>query len=131
MKIKTIIGVLTALLVTIGCSNGTAEQVQYISAKQAQEMTKKDTSVVVLDVRSGDEYASGHIKNAKNIPVNVLDGRIAELSQYKNRTIIAVCRTDRRSTMAAEILMKNGFRVNVIQGGMNSWADNGLPIITK
>ncbi len=55
-----------------------------ITPQEAIEMIKKDKNVVILDVRTKEEFSSGHIKGAINIPVQELEERIKELAKYKN-----------------------------------------------
>lgn len=128
---KRVIGI---VVVTLGlfvssCSSGNAEGYKNISVASADSLIKADTNVVVLDVRTPDEFSSetGHLKNAKLIPVQELEGRIGELSSYKDRTIVAYCRSGSRSAKAADILTKKGFKVVNVEGGISSWNESGLP----
>jgi len=75
---------------------------------------------LVLDVRSEKEFISdGQIVGALNISVDELQQRISQLDTYKNKSISIVCRTDKRSAVAANILLKCGFEdVRVVRGGM-------------
>lgn len=80
--------------------------------------------ILVLDVRSPDEFVGeqGHIKGALNIPLDVLPDRLSELGDYEERSIILVCRSDRRSSQAAQLLARQGFAdVHVVRGGMTEW----------
>jgi phage shock protein E len=128
---KRVIGsIVVALgLFVSSCSSGNAEGYKNISVTSADSLIKADTNVVILDVRTPGEFSSetGHIKNAKLIPVQELEGRIAELSSYKDRTIVAYCRTGGRSAKAADILAKKGFNVVNVEGGITSWNESGLP----
>lgn len=72
---------------------------------------------VILDVRSKNEYAGGHIKNSVNIPVDQLEKNLSKLS--KNKTIITCCASGMRSASAKNILQNNGYK-NVHNGG--GWA---------
>jgi uncharacterized membrane protein YdjX (TVP38/TMEM64 family)/rhodanese-related sulfurtransferase len=80
--------------------------------------------VTVIDVRGPDELTGplGHIPDALNLPVGELPRRLMELKALKDRPIILVCRTDKRSASAAAILREAGFRdVRVLRGGMEQW----------
>jgi uncharacterized membrane protein YdjX (TVP38/TMEM64 family)/rhodanese-related sulfurtransferase len=91
-----------------------------------------DGGTLVLDVRTADDFIGeqGHIEGAMNIAVEQLPSRLHELAEYMERPIALVCRTDMRSTKAAIILAKQGFRdVHVVRGGMTKWAETGLPVI--
>lgn len=77
----------------------------------------------VLDVRSEKEFVSdGNIETAINIPVEQLEAKLPELEKYIDQSISIVCRTDKRSAKAANLLLKHGFHdVRVVQGGMTEW----------
>jgi len=94
----------------------TAEEVQ-------QRLEKKDTTLFFLDVRTPGEFNGplGHIKGAKLIPVQELDGRVDELSKYKNKEVIVYCRSGNRSRSATRLLLENGFDAKNMLGGMRAW----------
>jgi rhodanese-related sulfurtransferase len=85
---------------------------------------------VVLDVRSAEEFASGHLQNAKNIPVAELADKVKELEKSKIQIIITVCETGVRSGNAVSILNKAGFeQAFSLEGGIAAWKSQGLPTI--
>jgi len=87
--------------------------------------------ILVLDVRTADDFTGeqGHIAEAKNIAVEDLLTSLDELADYTEKTIAIVCRTDRRSAKASQILTRNGFAdVHIIKGGMTLWNENNFPI---
>ena len=69
---------------------------------------------LVLDVRTPSEYAGGHIKGSKNIPLNELPTRIQEVKKL-NKPVIACCQSGMRSSQATQFLQKNG--IDVVNGG--------------
>ena len=75
-----------------------------------QNSDKKKDEVIIIDVRSSEEYKAGHIPNAININVDELESRLNEIEDYKNKPIIAYCNSGKKSGTAAEILVKNGFQ---------------------
>lgn len=75
-----------------------------------ESLTKALNGAVILDVRTPEEFASGHLKNAINISHETLLDRILELSEHKDREIIAYCRSGARSEYACEVLVAFGFR---------------------
>jgi rhodanese-related sulfurtransferase len=89
-------------------------------------MNKKDS--LVLDVRPADEFSQGHILNARNIPLDDLEGRLKEIERYKDKPVIVSCATGSRSGAAAGVLRKHGF-TNVVNlsGGIAAWRQAGLP----
>jgi len=89
------------------------------------------TFVEEVDVRNQADYhgEQGHITQASLIPLEELTSRIDELAEHKDKTIVTICRTDKRSTKAAELLHKSGFtHVQVVKMGMSDWNANGFPV---
>ena len=76
----------------------------------AQNSDKKKDEVIIIDVRSSEEYKAGHIPNAININVDEFESRLNEIKDYKNKPIIAYCNSGKKSGKAAEILVNNGFQ---------------------
>ena len=86
--------------------------------------------ILVLDVRSLDGYTGelGHIVGATHISLDELEPRLHELDHYQEKPIVTICRTDRMSATAAQLLAQQGFAdVHVIKGGMVDWNKNGFP----
>jgi phage shock protein E len=71
---------------------------------------------VLIDVRSPQEYEAGHIKNAKNLPVDKITEDIKYFVPDKEKTIVVYCRSGRRSTIAEKTLKDLGYK-NVINAG--------------
>jgi len=85
---------------------------------------------LVLDVRNEEEFASGHLPNAKNIPLTDLNNRIKEIEKSKNTVVITVCAQGVRSSNAAALLSKAGFtQVFSLEGGTEAWKTQGMPIV--
>lgn len=83
----------------------------------------------VLDVRSAEEFAAGHVRDAKNIPLADLNNRIGELEKAKSRTIVVVCQTGARADKAVRQLKAAGFEdVLSLDGGVTAWTAAGLPV---
>ena len=121
---KKIFMIISAVLCNLlGC---TAQQQNFESLDvEAFEKVISDTSVVRLDVRSIDEYASGHIAKAINIDVMKDDFKTKTTSLLpKDKTIALYCRSGRRSKKAAGILGGSGYKVielnSGISGGINA-----------
>ncbi|MBS3991272.1 MAG: rhodanese-like domain-containing protein [Erysipelothrix sp.] len=95
---------------------------QRISAQEAYENIKKDSSIIVLDVRTKQEFkGDGHIKKAINIPVDMLNNISLSKLKDNSATIYVVCYSGSRSAMAASILKKLGYTNVFDLGGMMSW----------
>ena len=92
-----------------------------------QMINHKDA--VVLDVREQAEYQSGHLLNAKQIPLLKLRDRIGELERYRDRPIVVVCRSGQRSATACAMLGREGFgQVYNLAGGVMAWQKANLPL---
>ncbi|NDI84847.1 rhodanese-like domain-containing protein [Undibacterium crateris] len=84
---------------------------------------------LILDVRNAEEFAAGHLPNAKHIPLPELNNRLKEIEKSKNQVVITVCASGVRSASAASVLAKAGFtQVFSLEGGTNAWREQGLPI---
>jgi phage shock protein E len=79
----------------------------------------------VLDVRSAEEYAEGHVPGAMLIPHDELASRLSELD--RDRPVLVYCRSGRRSTLAETLLETEGFDVRQIDGSWQRWQAEGLP----
>ena len=87
-------------------------------------------NALVLDVRDDQEFAGGHIADAKHIPAAQLEARINELRRYKDRPLIINCQGGVRSAKACDLLRKHEFsKVYNLQGGLNAWIQAKLPVV--
>jgi rhodanese-related sulfurtransferase len=83
---------------------------------------------VLLDVREAAEFAEGHLRDAKHIPLADLGNRIGELDKQKAKSVVVVCQTGARADKAARILAAAGFEdVVTLDGGQAAWVAAGLP----
>lgn len=102
-----------------------------LSVDDLKQRLDNHEDILVLDVRTAEDFVGEqhHIAEAKNIPLEALPDRLDELADYQERTIVLVCRTDRRSAKAAQLLAQNGFAdAHVIKGGMTDWNAHGYPV---
>lgn len=98
-----------------------ADTYRRISMQEAVEMMEKETGYVILDVRTRQEYDSGHIPGAILIPNETIGtDELPELPD-KDQLILVYCRSGNRSRQASDKLVKLGY-TNVVEfGGINSW----------
>jgi len=97
---------------------------QGVSAAELRQRLAAGEDIVVLDVRPAKDYAGelGHVEGALNIPLEELPRRLAELEPLRERPLAVMCRTDRMSAQAVELLRKAGFsRVLLVNDGMLGW----------
>ncbi len=103
-------------------------QPREVDVRQGQSMASQ--GALLLDVREPEEYQQGHAPNSRLLPLGQLNSRIAELDAYRDKPIVLICRSGRRSAQAAELLRQAGFTQAVnVQGGMNAWEAAKLPVV--
>ena len=108
-----------------------SSSVKLISVQETNEKTRSDTDFVLLDVRTPEEFSEGHLANAVLIPIQELSQRLGELASYKEKKIIAYCRSGNRSGRAAELLGAKGFTVFNMEGGILRWKAAKLPVVDE
>lgn len=90
-----------------------------------------DRSLVVLDVRTPEEFAAGHVPGAINIPHTELAARVAELEGSRDSDIVVYCRSGARAATALGVLEKSGFkRLFHLQGDYTRWSEEKRPVVT-
>lgn len=107
--------------------------VRTMTADEAMQRISRDTGVVLLDVRTLEEWtsASGHLKNAILIPLPDLANEFSRLSDFRNQLIIVYCRSGNRSGKAAKILSDSGFNAVNLEGGMRAWNARQFPVVQE
>ena len=102
-----------------------------ISPQQAT-LIANTGQALFLDVRTTAEFKGARIMNSLNIPFTELNKRLAELENYKGKTIIPVCKTGQTTGSAGRLLKQSGFDPVVrMAGGITEWANQNLPIMRK
>jgi rhodanese-related sulfurtransferase len=91
------------------------------------EAHERRDELIFLDVREDDEWQAGHIEGSLHIPMGELAARQDELPQ--DRTIVAVCRTGRRSAAVTEALVRAGYDAHNLVGGVAEWNGVGLDLV--
>lgn len=87
------------------------------------------SDALVIDLRSTEDYAKGHILGAKNIPLADLERRAGELDKHKAKPLILHCGDGNRAGGAVATLRKKGFdSVHNLAGGYAAWQQAGLPV---
>lgn len=102
-----------------------------IAIDELKQKIDSGDQLLVLDVRSEKDFVGeqGHVEQAVNIPLEVLQDRLEEINEYLERPVLIVCRTDKRSVKAAQLLAQKGFGdVHVARGGMTDWIKAGYPV---
>ena len=124
---KVIAATITLAVILTGCaqeSNSADLNVAEFSAKS------QEAGVISLDVRTAQEFAEGHLKNAININVESgnFENEIANLD--KTATYAVYCRSGRRSAVAVDLMQKAGFtNLFNLDGGVIDWSASGYPLV--
>lgn len=104
--------------------------IQQISAAEATRMMNHEKAVV-LDIRSADDYAKGHILNALSLPESEIQSRKKELDKLKKQKNIVCSANDAISQRIVRILKAEGFeQVVSLKGGVAAWQSANLPLIS-
>lgn len=122
MKHIMLLAILGAALLLTGCIGGQAKAAyRRVSAEEAQQIMKNESGYQIVDVRTPEEYASGHIPNAICIPNESIGKEPpAELSD-KKQLLLIYCRSGRRSKEASNKLVELGYENVVDFGGIIDW----------
>lgn len=104
-----------------------------VSSVEPQDAVKLiNNDAVVIDLRSAEAFARGHIVNAKNIPFDELTARSDRLDKYKSKSIVTVCDAGTTSGKAVQLLQKAGIKdVYGLRGGIAAWSQANLPLVTS
>ncbi|MBI3601070.1 MAG: rhodanese-like domain-containing protein [Nitrospinae bacterium] len=129
LKIKLVLSTLIALFYATAYA-----QFINISVQQAKKMIDAKDYGLILDVRTKEEFVGdlGHIEGAVLIPVQELNGRVAEIEKYKDKKVLVVCHSGVRSRKASDFLTQKGFgNIYNVVDGMLGWNSQKYPVRTK
>ncbi|HFB65381.1 MAG TPA: rhodanese-like domain-containing protein [Aeromonadales bacterium] len=115
-------------LLATGCTS----EPDFKQISQDQLLNPANHVKIILDVRTPEEYAEGHVPGAINISHDVIDKKINELIKLnggKNATIAVYCRSGHRAGIALKELQKQGFQdLYHLEGDMNGWYKAKKPV---
>ena len=90
------------------------------------EITARDDAPILLDVRTPEEFAQGHLPGAVLIPHDQLAARLDEID--RDRWVLVYCRSGKRASTAQDILEEAGIEVRQIEGSWLRWQEEGRPV---
>lgn len=121
----------TALLFTlsIAAASCTAESnAADIAASEVAARIEAGAAPLLLDVRTPEEFASGHVPGALNIPHDQLVQRLGEIEVHRAAEVVLYCERGGRAARAADVLTDAGFRqIRHLAGDMSAWREAGRP----
>ena len=105
------------------CSSSSDSVIQTVDSKTAIQMMKESDNYLIVDVRTSQEFDSGHIENAINIDNNLIQKANQPLAQLPDtdQTIFIYCRSGNRSSQAAKKLESLGYTSIIDFGGIQNW----------
>ena len=120
-----IVAVVVALLLTASLTF--AAGAVNLNSTRAKEILAKNPKVLVLDVRTPEEYRQARLTGAKLIPLNELERRVKEIP--RDRPLLVYCAVGARSDSAARLLASKGFKeIYHMSDGIVGWYKNGYPV---
>jgi rhodanese-related sulfurtransferase len=126
---------LLALVLLAGCSvfrRGERPPYRKLSAPVAYEIMRDNPDMLIIDLRSPREFNgnTGHLRRAKNIPLERLPFRLLEISTFRDETFLVYCDTDECAKAGMEVLTSSGFDNAVLMdGGIDSWINGGFKTV--
>ncbi len=122
-------------LILVAATSGGILLWQTLSARGPKASPQQATLLInqgkalILDVREAAEFAAGHLRDARNIPLGELASRIGELNKAKVKSVIVVCQSGARAARAVPLLEQAGFpQVVRLDGGINAWSAQEFPL---
>jgi rhodanese-related sulfurtransferase len=103
-------------------------RVHELSPRELADALARHPHPQLLDVRSGPEFASGHIRGATHVPITSLSARMGGLGLDPGRPVVAICLSAHRSPPAVRLLRREGYEAFQLAGGMLAWRAAGLPL---
>jgi phage shock protein E len=119
------------VLLCAACSSGGSDKevMGVLSPKVFSQKLKSDPEIIILDVRTPEELASGYLDGARNIDFNSESFKDSLNALDKSKTYFVYCASGKRSGKAMEMMNSMGFKkVAAMDGGLRMWNANGLPI---
>ena len=117
---------ISALCVFLGL--GSCSNVSFFSAVELRELLEKEGPIQIIDIRSPQKFADGHLKGAKNIPIK--KNFKERVSSFDRKTpLLVYCGRGLKTDEAVEILQNLRFRkIYVLRDGLNVWEEEGFPL---
>ncbi len=123
---------LIAVLVVLACEASQSQKPITTEVSQQEFTSHRPGDYLVLDVRTPQEYAAGHLENAMNIPHDRLAEQLPQVQKYAAAPVLVYCQSGKRAGMAAETLAQAGFsNLHHLTGDIKAWKEAGLPLVKE
>jgi len=132
MMILLIVMLMPAASIACGLSEKTADGYENAPVahvyQHVQQGERSPVPFMILDVRTAEEYAEGHIQGAVLIPVQTLKEHLSEVP--KNKQVYVYCHSGKRSARASTLLAEHGFtNIENVVGGIVAWKKSDYPVV--
>lgn len=122
-----VVVVIGALVLSQNAAPAAGKITAITPAEYQSQFVQAGATHLLIDVRTPDEFNSGHIAGAVNISVDTIANRLSEIPH--DRPIVVYCHSGNRSKQAAQILAQAGYSDIRDLGGINTWTSQGYPIV--
>jgi len=101
----------------------------YVDVNDLERLLKEDSTLILIDARTSEEFAGGHVAGAINVPIAELTDFAQTQRNAPKDFVVTMCGSTGRGEQAASILNSNGMaNVQVMKGGLKAWQEAGLPV---
>jgi phage shock protein E len=115
------------LVLALACSAAPSDVMEI----SQDDLLSDPSGVFLLDVRTPNEFAAGHIPNAVNIPYDQLAGRLTEIEEFRDESVVVYCESGVRAGKATSVISGAGFsKIYHLDGDMSGWRQRDLPTET-
>jgi rhodanese-related sulfurtransferase len=129
MRAAVFVAIFVLLAISVLMKRRRITNAPMLSPEKALDAIKAGNGVQLIDVRTAQEFAEGHLQGAQNVPLQELKSRLSEI--LPDRQIVVYCMTDGRSRQALKILKAYGYRhPQAMTGGITAWIQASYPIVT-
>ena len=103
-----------------------------VSPASAIRLINNHDDSLIIDIRAVAEYKSGHIKGAKNVPLNEFKSSVETYTDYKNKPVLIYCNSGNTAGRAIKLLKNAGYeKINNLEGGVAAWKEANMPLSKK
>jgi rhodanese-related sulfurtransferase len=118
---------LIAVLLTLALPLAALAAKPAVSPAVLDELSRRPDAPLLIDVRSPEEFAAGHVPGAVNIPYDQVSGRLSEIDDQ--RWVLVYCQSGRRAGIAEGVLAGAGFDVRQVDGSWARWKAEDRPVV--
>lgn len=101
----------------------------YVDVNDVERLLRENSTLILIDARTSEEFAGGHVPGAINVPVAELSNFAQKQRNASKDLVVTMCGSTGRGEKAASILNSNGMaNIQVMKGGLKAWKEAGLPV---